>query len=131
MVHQDTEGSGPGCGKGPGGVEKEKLTMKNKPITQAAKDAEDQIARALDLEGMFFPDLDMRRVLERTRFLLGQDVYAQGMPGGDVALWLRLGSGSHTVIGYGKPEEALEQAQAILDELRAQAASGIEWFRNK
>jgi len=69
-----------------------------------------------------------KETLDLARMFPGQKVYCQGMDGGRCALWLQIGGGAHTMIGYGLPDQALEQAKAALDELHLQAQAGIEWF---
>lgn len=61
----------------------------------------------------------------------GQDIYCQGTVGGKCILWLRIGSnGAETIIGYGDPQEAYQQALAVLKELESLATSAIQGFTN-
>lgn len=54
------------------------------------------------------------------RMFLGQDVYVQRFLPPCIAVWLRLGCGAHTIIGYGTPAEAQEQATRALESLAEQ-----------
>ena len=56
------------------------------------------------------------------RWTLRPRATAQGMWGGTYALWLDIESAGRTLIGHGYPEDALREALAKLDELKAQVA---------
>ena len=72
-------------------------------------------------------ELDAEMV-ELARMFLGQKVYCQGLHQDCCAIWLSLGDGCRTMIGYGLPEDALVQATEALNELHLQAMDGVESF---
>ena len=66
--------------------------------------------------------------LKLAQMFLGQDVYCQGLHQGCCTIWLRIGDGSRTMIGYGLPGDALMQAVQALDQLHNQALEAVETF---
>lgn len=63
------------------------------------------------------------------RWTLRPRATAQGMWGGTYALWLDIESAGRTLIGHGYPEDALREALAKLDELKAQVTESLERLR--
>jgi hypothetical protein len=59
------------------------------------------------------------KLIRQAIMFQGQDVYVQEIDG-HYAICLRLGNGSHAIIGYGRPKEALLQARACLRDLSKQ-----------
>lgn len=57
------------------------------------------------------------------------NVYSQGFTAGCCGIWLRLGDGQQTMIGYGTPDEALIQAKAALFALISKAVESAERFK--
>ena len=63
------------------------------------------------------------------RWTLRPSVTAQGMWAGKYALWPEIDSAGKTLIGYGCPEEALQEALATLDKLKAQVTKSLTDLR--
>lgn len=63
------------------------------------------------------------------RWTLRPSATAQGMWAGKYALWLEIESAGKTLLGYGYPEDALQEALAKLDELKAQATKSLADLR--
>ncbi len=63
------------------------------------------------------------------RWTLRPRATAQGMYGGTYALWLEIDSAGKTMIGHGYPEDALREALAKLDDLKAQVTESLERLR--
>lgn len=63
------------------------------------------------------------------RWTLRPSATAQGMWAGKYALWLEIDSAGKTLLGYGYPEDALQEALAKLDELKAQVTKSLADLR--
>lgn len=63
------------------------------------------------------------------RWTLKPSATAQGMWGGKYALWLEIESAGQTLLGYGLPEEALQEALAKLDALKTEVAHNLDALR--
>lgn len=63
------------------------------------------------------------------RWTLKPSLTAQGMFGGKYALWLEIESAGRTLLGYGLPEEALQEALGTLDALRDQVTQSLKCLR--
>ena len=63
------------------------------------------------------------------RWTLRPSATASGMWAGKYALWLEIDSAGKTLLGHGYPEDALQEALAKLDELKAQVTKSLAALR--